>query len=152
MSEGTPDSNDTTQLYVHIAAKIRDAILRGDYTEGDQLPAVRDLVTEYGVSDRVIQRAFKILREQGFITTWPKKRSIVRALPPNPEPDPAATDPTGRTEILATLDHLLRRTSDYDQLVERITTLERDVATLRAELHHHHRSPADDDHSDSTEQ
>lgn len=50
-----------------IAARLRDDILRGDYREGDRLPAERELATRLGVNRGSIREALKQLEQLGLV-------------------------------------------------------------------------------------
>jgi len=50
-----------------IAAYYRDQIRSGERKVGDRLPAIRALVAEWQVSTHTVQRALRILREEGLI-------------------------------------------------------------------------------------
>jgi GntR family transcriptional regulator len=47
---------------------MRDAILRGELTEGELLPSIRNFATELNVSVLTIRRVYDELEEEGFIT------------------------------------------------------------------------------------
>ncbi|GAB3140426.1 GntR family transcriptional regulator [Micromonospora sonneratiae] len=50
-----------------IASDLRALILSGDLAPGHQLPATAALVKQYGVTNQTVQRALRILKEEGFI-------------------------------------------------------------------------------------
>jgi DNA-binding transcriptional regulator YhcF (GntR family) len=61
------EPNDTTPLYHQIATAVRRAIREGDISEGDRLPATRDLATSLGVNMHTVVRAYGILRDEGLL-------------------------------------------------------------------------------------
>lgn len=69
--------NDQTQLGVidvpkscdMLAARLRNQILSGTYTAGQQLPAERELMEQTGVSRNSVREALRILETEGLITT-----------------------------------------------------------------------------------
>jgi len=50
-----------------IAANLRAVILAGDLRVGDRVPSTSELMTEYGVTDKTVQRALAILKAEGFV-------------------------------------------------------------------------------------
>jgi GntR family transcriptional regulator len=61
------EPNDTTALYHQIASAVRRAIREGEVSEGDRLPATRDLATSLGVNMHTVVRAYGILRDEGLL-------------------------------------------------------------------------------------
>lgn len=64
-----------------IASHYRDAIRSGRLTAGDEIPANRRLAEEWGVSTATALRATNLLREEGWISTRPGRRPVVRGIP-----------------------------------------------------------------------
>lgn len=58
---------DTRPRHHKIAAHIRARIMSGDLPPGTQLPITDNLRAQYGVANQTIQRALKLLKEEGFI-------------------------------------------------------------------------------------
>jgi GntR family transcriptional regulator len=50
-----------------IAANLRALILSGDLRAGERLPSTADLMAQYGVSDKTVQRALSILKAERFV-------------------------------------------------------------------------------------
>jgi len=63
----TFDPGNTAPLYHQIASAVRRAIREGDISEGDRLPATRDLATSLGVNMHTVVRAYGILRDEGLL-------------------------------------------------------------------------------------
>jgi len=55
--------------YREIAADIRAAIARGDYSPGSRIPTEHDLAQTYGVSRETVRRALAELRAAGVLTS-----------------------------------------------------------------------------------
>ena len=66
-------------IYDQIASQIRNLILSGVLTEGDQLPSIRALANDLRVSVITTKRAYTDLEAQGFIETVQGKGSFVAA-------------------------------------------------------------------------
>src|SRR5690554_6881858 len=56
-------------LYKQIATKIKQDIRSGRYLSGENMPALRKLGGDYGVSLKVVQQAVALLRQDGAVVT-----------------------------------------------------------------------------------
>ncbi|WP_026877064.1 FadR/GntR family transcriptional regulator [Jiangella gansuensis] len=65
-----------------VADKITEYIRRESLVEGDPLPSESRLADEYGVSQRVVRDALRLLSQQGVIWTRQGKRAVVSSLRP----------------------------------------------------------------------
>lgn len=70
-------NNADAPLYEQIAEQVKEAVLRGEVRDGDQLPSVRVLARDLRVSVITTTRAYAELQAQGFITTAPGKGAYV---------------------------------------------------------------------------
>ncbi|MEV7012475.1 GntR family transcriptional regulator [Streptosporangium sp. NPDC051022] len=68
--------------YEHVAAELREAILRGDHPPGTRLPKHADLARRYDVSEIVIRKAIDDLKNQGLVETRGRGGTTVRERPP----------------------------------------------------------------------
>jgi DNA-binding GntR family transcriptional regulator len=57
--------------YRAISAALRERILAGEWLPGEQIPSVRQLGEEYGVSIGTARRALAVLRDEGLIVVTP---------------------------------------------------------------------------------
>ncbi len=64
-------------IYAQIKEQIKEQILNGQIQEGTELPSIRRLAKELGVSVITTTRAYNDLEEEGFITSMQGKGSIV---------------------------------------------------------------------------
>ena len=64
-------------IYEQIAAQIREQVLTGVLTEGEQLPSIRSLATQLRISAITTKRAYQDLEAQGFVRTVPGKGCFV---------------------------------------------------------------------------
>ena len=64
-------------IYEQIAAQIREQVLTGVLTEGEQLPSIRQLAADLRISAITTKRAYSDLEAQGFIAAVPGKGSFV---------------------------------------------------------------------------
>lgn len=64
-------------IYAQIKEQIKEQILNGQIPEGTELPSIRKLAKETGVSVITTTRAYNDLEEEGYITSMQGKGSIV---------------------------------------------------------------------------
>lgn len=65
------------RLYEQIVQQIEESILKGTLHPGDQLPAERDLASQFGVSRTAIREAVKVLQEKGLVEARAGKGTFV---------------------------------------------------------------------------
>ena len=73
----------SSRLYEQIVQQIEESILKGELTEGSQLPAERDLAKQFGVSRTAVREAIKALQEKAWLTRFPGAERLSRMEPPN---------------------------------------------------------------------
>jgi GntR family transcriptional regulator, transcriptional repressor for pyruvate dehydrogenase complex len=56
-----------TALVDHVVEEVRQAILRGDFLVGSELPSAEKLAETFGVSMTVVREAMRALRSQGLV-------------------------------------------------------------------------------------
>ena len=66
-----------------VARQIRNAIIRGELSDGDTLPAESHLITEFEVSRPTIREAVRILESEGLVTVARGARGGARISAPN---------------------------------------------------------------------
>ena len=54
-------------IFVQIAAKIRNDIIRGVYAPNDQLPSVRQIASDMAVNPNTVQRALLLLQDEKLL-------------------------------------------------------------------------------------
>jgi GntR family transcriptional repressor for pyruvate dehydrogenase complex len=67
----------SSRIYEQIVQQIEESILKGDLTEGSQLPAERDLAKQFGVSRTAVREAIKALQEKGLVDAFPGRGTFV---------------------------------------------------------------------------
>jgi GntR family transcriptional regulator len=68
---------DGRPMYLQIIEQIRQRIAIGDWPAGEQLPSIRQLATDLGVSVITVKRAYFELEREGVIATQHGKGSVV---------------------------------------------------------------------------
>lgn len=76
--------NEHKAKYQGIAHIIKELIENGTFKAGEQLPSLRNLASEYGVSLNTSIRAYAELESEGLITSRARSGYIVTGFQPNP--------------------------------------------------------------------
>ena len=110
----------TSRLYEQIVQQIEESILKGALKPGDQLPAERELASQFGVSRTAVREAVKTLREKGLVEAYTGRGTFV-------------TDGTSNA-VRQSLDRMIRtgQPDGYVHLVEVREILEPEFAALAA--------------------
>ncbi len=64
-------------IYLQILRYIKRGIVTGDIVDGDALPSRRMLSAMLGVNPNTIQKAYRILEEDGLITSHAGAKSVI---------------------------------------------------------------------------
>lgn len=70
--------NDLSPIYTQIVRYVKIRILRKEVANGEELPSRRILSATLGVNPNTIQKAYRIMEEEGFIVTYLGSKSILR--------------------------------------------------------------------------
>jgi len=108
------------QVTEQVAARIQDAIVSGELTAGDRLPALRALALSLEVSQTVVREAIRILAERGLLAVRPGSGTYVSELTVRPA-----------SESLSLL--LRNGNASAGQVLEVRRNLEIEIAGLAAE-------------------
>lgn len=65
--------SNNTPVYLEIVNDYKRYIELGIYKSNDKLPSVRTLALELGVNPNTVQRAYKVLEDEGYIKSSPKR-------------------------------------------------------------------------------
>lgn len=142
--EPTPFVSNEVPLYYQLGTILREQILSGAYTIGDQLPTEADLVADYGVSRITVRQALKTLEDEKLIRREAGRGTFVTGHPEVPE----------TIQMEATLDDLMsmaRATSVQLLDLRRVAATRQDIAdfelgpddrvTQCVRLRRHHEAP-----------
>lgn len=78
-----PDTSAKQNKQPAILDHLRHQISHGKLTPGDRLPTIRQMIAEYGVSTRTVQRAIERLGKEGFIRSEAGQGLFVADRPPS---------------------------------------------------------------------
>ena len=63
----TAFNSDDGPVYLRLRATIAEAILRGAYRAGDQLPSVRAFAAEHGANPLTVAKAYQSFQDDGYV-------------------------------------------------------------------------------------
>lgn len=66
-----------TPIYVQLKNEIIKAIARGELEEGEALPSIRDLSVDIGVNLHTINKAYNLLKDEGYLSIDRRKGAMV---------------------------------------------------------------------------
>jgi GntR family transcriptional regulator len=75
------DFRSPAPIYAQIVEQIQQQVLSGQLKPGDQLPTVRQLAAELRVNFNTVARAYRILDENGLISTQQGRGTYIWAQP-----------------------------------------------------------------------
>ncbi|MGW4527862.1 GntR family transcriptional regulator [Amycolatopsis sp. NPDC004378] len=67
--------------YEAIAGELRTGILDGTYPPGSTLPRLTDLLERFGVAKETVQKAIKVLADEGLVEPIRRRGTVVRGAP-----------------------------------------------------------------------
>src|SRR5918997_3556921 len=94
ITNGCPSTANPT--WQEIAAAVEEAIRVGRLAPGEQLPTIRALATELGVSPMTVASAYRTLRGRGLLTAAGRRGTRVAERPPLPVRAPFFVPPGAR--------------------------------------------------------
>lgn len=66
-----------TPIYVQLKNEIIKAIAKGELEEGEALPSIRDLSVDIGVNLHTINKAYNLLKDEGYLSIDRRKGAMV---------------------------------------------------------------------------
>lgn len=79
---GALDPTSDRAVFRQIADRLREAIDKGRFKEGDKLPSETELVEHFGVSRMTVRNALALLQQEGLAVSEHGKGVFVRPRPP----------------------------------------------------------------------
>lgn len=77
----TIDMDATTPIYTQLVYQIKEGVLNGSIPPGTALPSVRSLASDIGINLHTVNKAYKLLAEEGIVRQEKKGFSIADSLP-----------------------------------------------------------------------
>ena len=71
--------NEREPVYSQIVRQIKVDLATGRLRSGEALPSRRELAAILGVNPNTVQKAYRLLEEEGILITSPNARSHIRA-------------------------------------------------------------------------
>lgn len=71
--------NHRAPVYMQMALYVKRQILLGHAVSGDKLPSRREIAAQLSVNPNTVQKAFKLMEEEGFVRTSSTLGSVVYA-------------------------------------------------------------------------
>jgi len=71
------DFNSEEAIYVQLRNQIIMGIATAQYQEGDSLPSVRQLADTIGINMHTVNKAYTVLRQEGFVKVDRRKGAII---------------------------------------------------------------------------
>ena len=68
---------DGSPIYLQIIMYVKSGVASGSIANGDELPSRRVLSTLLGVNPNTVQKAYKLLEDEGIILSHPGAGSVV---------------------------------------------------------------------------
>jgi GntR family transcriptional regulator len=73
----TIDFNSDEAFYIQLCNQIIYGIANAEYREGDNLPSVRDLAEDIGINMHTVNKAYTILKQEGYVKLDRRKGAII---------------------------------------------------------------------------
>lgn len=64
-------------IYMQIKNQIIEGIALGMLKEGDELPSIRQLASDFGINLHTVKKAYDILKDEGFLSVHRRKGYVV---------------------------------------------------------------------------
>ena len=71
------DFNSDEALYIQLRNQIILGIATSRFQEGDTLPSVRQLADEIGINMHTVNKAYSVLRQEGFVKVDRRKGAVI---------------------------------------------------------------------------
>jgi len=73
--------NNNEPVYLQLMSFVKRGVLRGTARDGDALPSRRELAALLGINPNTVQKAYKVMEDEGFVVT-PRNAASVLAVTP----------------------------------------------------------------------
>jgi len=69
--------NNKDPVYIQLALYVKRQILLRRAVSGDKLPSRREIATQLNINPNTVQKAFKLMEEEGFVHTTSTQGSVI---------------------------------------------------------------------------
>lgn len=73
--------DDRQPVYLQLAGYVKQQILCGAVQNGDALPSRREIAVQANVNPNTVQKAYRLMEEEGYVVTEGNRPSTVRVTP-----------------------------------------------------------------------
>jgi GntR family transcriptional regulator len=80
------DTKSGIPPYLQIAQQVRQALVAGILRPGDQLPTVKEVVTQLAINPNTVFKGYRELEREGLVEGRPGAGTFVLRRPPGPAP------------------------------------------------------------------
>jgi GntR family transcriptional regulator len=80
------DTRSGVPPYMQIAQQVRQALVTGVLRPGDQLPTVKEIVTQLAINPNTVFKGYRELEREGLVEGRPGAGTFVLRRPPGPAP------------------------------------------------------------------
>lgn len=71
------DFASSIPIYQQVRDQIVQAIANGTFSDGDRLPTIRALAQETGINTMTVNKAYQLLKQEGYIITDRRNGAVV---------------------------------------------------------------------------
>jgi DNA-binding transcriptional regulator YhcF (GntR family) len=68
-------------IYLQLRNQIVEALVRGELREDDALPSVRQLAVDLGINLHTVNKAYKVLEDEGYLHIYGRRGARITAQP-----------------------------------------------------------------------
>lgn len=86
------DLTSQEPIYLQIRSQIVQAVASGELEAGDALPSVRSLASDLGVNMHTVNKAYAVLRDEGYVIMRGRSGAYIADRPSVLTPERAASD------------------------------------------------------------
>ena len=73
--------NNREPVYTQVVTHVKRAIISGAIKDGEALPSRREVAALMGINPNTVQKAFKLMEDEGFVETPRNAASILKLTP-----------------------------------------------------------------------
>lgn len=74
------DFESDIPIYIQLKTQIVEGIAVGSLKDGDPLPSVRQMASDLGINLHTVNKAYTLLKQDGFITVHRQKGVVINAI------------------------------------------------------------------------